>query len=155
MSKDIDAAEARSERPVLINWLWAYCGFMIFVGVCCLFGGIVLGMKYDEVDGGNDPEIWLGVALVLVAIGCFIALLHSIPYFLGRTEKSWKRIHALLIVSLIVWALTFQPLMVPAILLMVFWGKPEVKEYYGIEDKYRRRRGRDDGWDEHWDRPKS
>jgi hypothetical protein len=45
--------------------------------------------------------------------------------------------------------------MVPAILLMVFWGKPEVKEYYGIEDKYRRRQRRDDGWDEHWDRPKS
>jgi hypothetical protein len=154
MSDEFEDREEIAGRPAVVNWLWGYCAFMIFVGVCCLVGGILVAANSDWIDGGDDPETWLIVGCILAFAGVAAGLMHAVPFFLRRNEASWKLIHGLLIASLIVWALFFTLFIVPSVILLTFWGKQEVKDYYGIEDKHRRRRRRDDGWDKNWDRPR-
>ncbi len=152
MSDEFKDQDEFASRPAVVNWLWAYCGFMIFVGVCCVLGGIALALNAAEIEGAQEEETWLIVGCIVAFAGVAAGLIHALPFFLQRNESSWKLINGLLIASLIIWVITIWPLCVPSIILMAQWGKREVKEYYGIEDKFGRRRRRDDGWDEDWDR---
>ncbi|MFL5341359.1 MAG: hypothetical protein ACJ8F7_14530 [Gemmataceae bacterium] len=152
----IDEPDDLPGRPPAVGWLWAYCGAAILLALACLAGGAVLVAMAGDIGGDDEPETYMVIGAILAFGALAVGLTHAIPFFLKRRPESWKLVNGLLIGWLIFWALTFTLFIVGPVVLLTFWSRPNVREYYGVEVPGRRRRRDldDDGWEDDWERPR-
>ena len=111
--------------PAVILWFKLYSGFLSFVYLLCV-GVSFIFLFVDPAELEIDPVAakLAGAGLLLLGLVLFVACL--LPLFLPR--KPWLWIYDLVIICFGFTSICFWPACIP---LMIFWLKPETKEYFG------------------------
>jgi hypothetical protein len=111
--------------PGVILWFKLYSGFLSFIYLLCV-GVSFIFLLVDPGELEMDPVAakLAGAGLLLLGLVLFVACL--LPLFLPR--KPWLWIYDLVIICFGFTGICFWPACIP---LMIFWLKPETKEYFG------------------------
>ena len=110
--------------PTVVQWFKVYIGFLaavyLFLG---LFGLVfVINPALFEIE---RAEAWV-ISLVFLAISLPFAALFLTPFFLKPARWVW--IFDLVLIALGLGSCLTLPF---AILLLIFWVKPETQQYFG------------------------
>jgi len=113
--------------PEVVKWFKAYCGFM-----CLLYLGVAAAslifffVPPSELEMPASAARFTGVILLLVGFALFALFL--IPFLVGPVRWMWGYGIALIAIGLT------SACCVPACLpLLIFWLKPEAKNYYSVQ----------------------
>lgn len=114
----------KSARPQVVVWYKAYLAFLLLLflfaagmGALILFGGF---LSAEDLDG-VPPQIMGGIYLVT---GLIFALPCVIGFFLRPSKAAWVFHMVMICIGLSGCTIVFS---VP---LLIFWIKPEVKNYF-------------------------
>ncbi len=112
-------------HPKCIKWFKVYCAILV---LCYFF---TIGVSYflfraDPIDLYADPlfNMIFGVMMVLVSFTLLLACI--LPFFLK--PQPWVWVYDLVIICLGLTSICFWPFSIP---LLIFWLKPETKNYFG------------------------
>ena len=116
--------------PPVVVWFRVYCGLMAFLYLMNIAGGAVLLVMRDRIARhlqGQTVDLAVQGALCVV-IGIVFVVPFSVSFFLPR--KKWVWIYDLVLICLGLANCCCIPACIP---LLIFWLKPEVKAYFGMQ----------------------
>lgn len=110
--------------PSVYKWYVVYCVFMaLMYGALAVMGFVFLSV-------GPDPEMSEAEQRVMGVVFLLMGLVFALPYavapFLPRA--SWVWVFGLVLICIGLSSACCLPACVP---LLIFWLKPEMKEFYG------------------------
>ena len=115
---------APGEPPKVVFWFKMYAGLMAFMFALVTIAGIVMlaaPLGLPEEDG--VPVAILGGVYLMMGLMFLGATL--VPFFAG--QRSWAWVYNLILIALGMTSCTI----VFSIPLLIYWIKPETREYYG------------------------
>lgn len=110
-------------KPPVVGWYKAYLGFLTFLFLLVVAVGVVFfvaPISPDDLDG-MPPELMGGIYLgsgIVMSIPCIVG------FFLPRSKGAWIFHLVMICIGLSGCTIFFS---VP---LLIFWLKPEVKDWY-------------------------
>lgn len=75
---------------------------------------------------------------VVILMGGLLAVIHAVPLFLKRSDRSWRVILGFLITYLVIWALYLGPFLVFPAVLIALWLRQNARDYYGFIEEWDR-----------------
>ena len=120
-------------EPRVVFWYRVYCGFMAFLYVLCIGGGIALLAFRTEIaaeDPETPEEILVVYGFFLLVLGLVLTGAYIAAFFLPRERWAW--IFHLVLICL---GLTSCCSMLASIPLLIYWIKPEVQTWFGMKKK--------------------
>ena len=111
--------------PPVWTWYRVYAGAMtlLYVGVVVL--GLVFGVLAPESRNPSDPPPWF-FALMFGCIGGPLAIAFGAAFFLPL--RPWAWIYHLVLICIGLTSVCCMPAAIP---LLIFWIKPETKQFFG------------------------
>ena len=110
--------------PSVYKWFVVYCIFMaLMYGIAAVMGIVFLFVEPDPEMSEAEQRI---MGVVFLIIGLVFAVPYSAAPFLPR--KSWVWVFGLVLICIGLSSACCLPACVP---LLIFWLKPEMKEFYG------------------------
>jgi uncharacterized paraquat-inducible protein A len=117
-------ASLTSETPQVYKWFVAYCAFMALLYLTTAVMGIVFMFIEPDRDMSAEEAKLMGAVFLIIGLVLFVPYA-SVP-FLPR--KSWVWILGLVLICLGLSSACCLPACIP---LLIYWLKPEMKEFYG------------------------
>ena len=122
------SASLNPATPAVYNWFVVYCIFMALLYLAVAAMGI--GFMFSE----PDPEMSAAEAKMMGGLFIILGLMFFVPYavapFLPR--KSWVWVFGLVLICIGLTSACCLPACIP---LLIFWSKPEMKQFYGRQLK--------------------
>lgn len=110
--------------PSVYKWYVVYCVFMaLMYGALAVMGFVFLFVAPDPEMNAEEQRV-MGVVFLLM--GLVFALPYAVAPFLPRA--SWVWVFGLVLICIGLSSACCLPACVP---LLIFWLKPEMKEFYG------------------------
>jgi hypothetical protein len=106
-------------------WYRVYVGFMAALYLAVLAGGMALVFAAGTMSG-DEAQQSLVMGVVYGIMGAVFALVYGIALFLPRKPYNW--IVGIVLIAFGLTSCCFLPAAVP---LLIFWLKPETKNYFG------------------------
>ena len=113
------------DRPKPLFWFRVYAGFMAAIYIFVM----IIGIGFLIFDFGIDePAISILMAIIYIALGLLFGGAYLLTYFLKPSPFSW-------VYDLVLICIGFGgcPTIIAAIPLLIYYIKPEMKQYYGKE----------------------
>lgn len=114
-----------SETPRVWTWYAVYCTLMALLYLLVVIGGIVL-LRLDPAMVGEEALALRVQAFILMALGLVLFVPFAIAPFLPN--KSWVWIYGIVMIGIGMTSLCCLPATIP---LLIFWLKPETRQYFG------------------------
>ena len=128
LAKPAFDAATPAPMPGVFIWYAVYCTVLALVYVACIAGGLLLIVFASQLPAEDVDSVEAFVmGLVLVVISIPLALLFLAGPFLPRSKLGW--IVGIVNIGI---GMTSGCTLLPCIFLLIFWLKPETKQYYGI-----------------------
>lgn len=129
-------------RPKVVKWFKVYCWvlavlylFVVLAGLLQIILGIVFSgdPEYLASCSNEDmpPVVMMIMGGVFLSMGLVLLVLSLMGVFL--TPRPWVWVFSLVLICLGMTSACFLPFCIP---LLLFWIKPETKDYYGRRDSY-------------------
>ena len=112
------------QKPVVWNWYAAYCVAMAFMYLLCVVGGFFF-LFADPAELEMDPGGAKVMGVILIGLGLALGALFASGPMLPLRKWGW-----VVGVVLIGIGLTSMCCLPAAIPLLIWWLKPETKQYY-------------------------
>jgi hypothetical protein len=116
-----------TSKPKVVTWFKVYCVVLCIMYVAVAAASLIFFMV--DPAALEMPALWaraIGVLCLLLGLGLFAACL--LPLVIG--PRPWLWTYDLVIICLGLSSPLFLPACVP---LLIFWIKPETKNYFGRE----------------------
>ena len=114
--------DARS--PGVILWFKLYTGFLSFIYLLCIgLSLIFLFVEPAKLEMDAVSAKVMGAVLLVMGLGLFVACL--VPLVVA--QRPWVWIYDLIIICFGFTSVCLWPICIP---LLIFWLKPETKEYF-------------------------
>lgn len=112
--------------PPVVKWFKIYAAVLMCLYGIFLVGG--LGVLVGGIVNSSDPEHVLMIigGLIAAVLGLVFAIFTGLPLLLRPSPKVW--IYNLVVIALGLTSACFIPF---CIALLVYWIKPETKQFYG------------------------
>jgi hypothetical protein len=121
----VAAVAAPTGPPAVWPWFVAYCVVMALVYLVCLVGGIALWHFAPSIP--DEEVVVLQVqGVVLGVMGLVLMIPYAIAPFLPK--KPWVWTYDIVLICLAMTSACCIPAAVP---LLIFWVKPETKQFFG------------------------
>ncbi len=118
------SASLNRATPAVYNWFVVYCVFMalLYLGFAAM--GIVF--MFSE----PDPEMSAAEAKMMGGLFLLLGLVFFVPYAIAPLlpRKSWVWVFGLVLICIGLTSACCLPACIP---LLIFWSKPEMKQFYG------------------------
>lgn len=113
--------------PGVVTWFKIYAGFMVFLYVLVMIGGVALALFSETLASGEEPrEVFLIQGVVFAVIGIPLIAMYVVGLFMP--QKSWAWVYGIILIGIGMTSCCFIPACVP---LIIFWIKPETQSYFG------------------------
>ncbi len=115
--------------PGVVVWFKVYAGFLCFIyGICIAIGLLFLLLpNWIEFTDPDFPEITAYIyGAVFLVLGLIFLIASALPFFV--TPRPWIWTYDLVIICLGMTSACTLPF---SIILLIFWLKPETKQYFG------------------------
>lgn len=111
--------------PAVVTWFKVYCGvlavlYLLFAGM----GVIYFVIPAEEMEMAEAEAKIVGS--VFIGMGGLFFVAAILPFFLPR--RPWVWVYDLVLIALGMTSACFIPACIP---LLIFWLKPEAKQYFG------------------------
>lgn len=116
-----------TERPSVVVYYKAYCGFMAFVYLLVAgMGVLLLALPSFAPTTGGPPD---AEAFIAGSVYLFLGIGLMIPYLLGLVlgRRPWVHTYGIVMIGLTMTSCMCIPVALP---LLLAWLKPEVKAWY-------------------------
>ena len=110
-------------KPAVIGWYKAYLGFLVFLFLVVTGAGIFLWVAPLSPEDLDDMPKEL-MAGIYIGSGAVMLILSLVGFFLPRAKGAWVFHLVMICIGLTGCTLVF------SIPLLIFWLKPEVKDWY-------------------------
>jgi len=113
-------------KPPVIKWYLIYCIAMalLYIG-CTVFGGLLTFADLSSFSAGRDLMEMKIQGIIMLVVGIPLFFLYAAAPFLPR--KPWNWIFSIVLICIGMTSCCCIPACVP---LLIFWIKPETKEYF-------------------------
>lgn len=118
------SASLNPATPAVFTWFVVYCILMALLYLAMAAMGVAfLFMEPDQEVSAAEAKVMGGMFIIL-------GLVFFVPYALGPIlpRKSWVWVFGLVLICIGLTSLCCLPVCIP---LLIFWLKPEMKEFYG------------------------
>lgn len=117
-------ASLNSATPAVYTWFVVYCILMALLYLTTAVMGIALMFA----EPGRDMSAT--EAKIMASLFLIIGLMFFVPYALAPflPRKSWVWVFGLVLICIGLTSFCCLPICIP---LLIFWLKPEMKEFYG------------------------
>ena len=119
------SSQTSTNPPLAVVWFKVYAGAMTLMYVGCFIGGLAMIFLADELPERERAELYIN-GIILAVMGLPLAIASGLPLFLPR--KGWAWTYNIVIIAIGLTSCCCIPACVP---LLIFWLKPETKEWYG------------------------
>ena len=118
------SASLNPGTPAVYNWFVVYCILMALLYLALAAMGIVF--MFSE----PDPEMSAAEAKVMGSVFIILGLIFFVPYAIAPLlpRKSWVWVLGLVLICIGLTSACCLPACIP---LLIFWLKPEMKQFYG------------------------
>ena len=116
-----------TDRPSVVVYYKAFCGFMAFVYVLVAAMGVLLLLlpSLGAGSGGAGDSEALIAGGMYIALGIGLTIPYGFGIFLGR--RPWVHTYGIVMIALTMTSCMCIPIALP---LLLAWLKPEVKAWY-------------------------
>jgi len=111
----------------VLTWFRVYCGLLSFVYLLCMGLGIFL-LVLRPAELQNDPLLSSLMGVLYLVMGLVLMAASLVPFFVP--PQPWVWIYDLVLIALGLTSCCFLPFTIP---LLIFWIKPETRQYFGRE----------------------
>jgi len=115
--------------PGVVTWFKIYAGFLCLIyAICIVIGlGFLLLPSVVVLNSRDFPPLFAYIyGVVITGIGVIFLVGSAVPFFLKPRPSTW--IYDLVVICLGMTSACTLPF---SIALLVFWLKPETKQYFG------------------------
>lgn len=118
------SASLNPATPSVYTWFVVYCILMALLYLTAA----VMGIAFMFIE--PDRDMSAAEAKVMGAVFLIVGLVFFVPYALAPflPRKSWVWVFGLVLICIGLTSACCLPVCIP---LLIFWLKPEVKEFYG------------------------
>ncbi len=127
-------SSAPVSAPSVVMWFKVYAAAMAVVYLAVAAMGALLLIYAEDAAGSGGANstgpfssetemIFLGV--IYLALGLVLAVAFVLPFILGRSKGSW--VYSIVLICLGLTSVCLLPATIP---LLLFWIKPETKDWY-------------------------
>lgn len=110
--------------PAVIKWYKVYCGVLCFIYLCTAAASLIFFLgSPEDLDMSAFGAKLMGVFLLVMGLVLFLVCL--LPFLLKPRPWLWG--YGIGLICLGMTSACFVPACVP---LLIFWFKPETKEYF-------------------------
>jgi len=129
-----------SERPTVITWFKVYAGLMVLLYIIVLVAGILIFANAESFVGNDvrpgssvptDPAEAQLMGLIYAVLGVVLSLVFAVG--LATPRRFWGWVYGIVLIAIGLTSCCFWPITIP---LLIFWLKPEVKDWYKNVDSY-------------------
>lgn len=129
-----------TDRPSVITWFKVYTGLMVLIYLVVILVGILLYANADSFVGNDvrpgsnvpaDPVEAQLMGMVYAALGVVLSLVFAVGLVIPR--RFWGWVYGIVLIAIGLTSCCFWPITIP---LLIFWIKPEVKDWYKNEGGY-------------------
>lgn len=115
-------------RPAVVLWYRVYCAVMVLIYALLLFGGGAAFFFADEIPNAErEDRLAIQVQGVMYAvIAVPLAIAHGVG--LAIPQKRWGWVYGIVTIGLGLTSCCTWPATIP---LLIYWLKPETKDYFG------------------------
>ncbi|HET6407470.1 MAG TPA: hypothetical protein VFG14_06280 [Chthoniobacteraceae bacterium] len=111
--------------PGVVKWFKVYCGVLCFLYLCVAAASLIFFLvPPEDLDMSVSGARIMGAALL--GIGLVLFAVCALPFVV--TPRPWVWGYGIGLICLGMTSACFLPACVP---LLIFWLKPETKEYFG------------------------
>lgn len=120
-----DSPPPSAKVPAVVIWFKVYCGFLaVIYAVVSLVGLPFLLIDPQELE--MEPIAARFIGVLFLGLGLVLLVLSLLPLFLA--PRPWVWIYDLVLICLGMTSACFLFFSIP---LLIFWLRPEVKQYFG------------------------
>ena len=112
-------------KPKVVTWFSVYAIILCFLyAMVAVLGIVFIAMDAETLE--MRPLEALLIGAVFLVMGLFFLAACALPFFFS--PRPWLWVYNLVIICLGMTSACLLPACIP---LLIFWLKPETKEYYG------------------------
>jgi hypothetical protein len=120
-----DYSKPAPVTPGVVMWFKIYAGFLGSIYVLCSLMSLVFFFPHQsDVDLPESVSYAMGLGVLLLCWG--LAFLFFFPIF--KAPRPWLYTYDLVLICIGLTSPCFLPICIP---LLIFWLKPETKNYFG------------------------
>ncbi|MEN6306553.1 MAG: hypothetical protein ABFD91_02255 [Anaerohalosphaeraceae bacterium] len=121
---DMQTAPSAKTRPGVILWFKVYCGLLCLMYFLVMAASLIFFLvDPEELETEAGVALIMGVVMALTGGALFAVVL--VPLILS--PRPWLWIYDLIVICLGMTSACFWPICIP---LLIFWLKPETKQYF-------------------------
>jgi MFS family permease len=110
-------------EPPVWKWYRVYAGVMAAMYLLVTVAGVVLAVLAPDSDGEPFPRF---IGLMYAVIGVPFAAAYLAAFFIPRAPWAW--IYHLVLICIGLTSICCMPATIP---LLIYWLKPEAKQFFG------------------------
>lgn len=109
--------------PPVWTWYRVYAGLMAAMYLAVMVAGVALTVLMPDIEGEPFPKF---MGLIYAGIGAPLGIAYLAAFFIPRAPWAW--IYHLVLICI---GLSSICCMVASVPLLIFWLKPEAKQFFG------------------------